>query len=441
MNTLDRIPPQALDVERVVLGSALTSSKCAEIVVDQSREDDFYSTAHQQIFRAITSLHRRGAPIDLVAAVEELRKMGALDQIGGEAAVAELCEFMAAAESIEHHTATLRDKAILRGIINNSTYTTDAAFEPDADHREIIAKAEQSFLDLTSTKSESRFYRPGEILGEVFADADRAAKGELPGLPTGFGVVDKSIGGLEPGQLIIIAGRPSMGKTSLALQISANISKRGQRVAFFSIEMNRKELTQRLLCNEAEIDLGQMRTGLLPKRDYAKIALAAGPVSELPLHIEDSASQTTSSILSKSRQLKRNGGLGLVVVDHLGLMTIERGQKSDTRNNDLSTITRGLKLAAKILDVPIVILSQLSREVERRPDHRPILSDLRDSGAIEQDADIVLFVYREEQYTPTPENRGRASIIIGKQRNGPIGSLNLFFKEQCAKFHEDGVKF
>ncbi len=437
MSVTDRIPPQALDVERVVLGSCLSSVRCLEAALDHCKPEDFYSTAHRKIFTAISELNRRGVAVDIVSAAEQLRKSGALEQAGADVALAELCEFIAAPESIKHHAGTLREKATLRGAIEAGTVLVDSAFRPDAVPSEIIARTEQALLDLSVQKAESRFYCPGEILGDVFADADRAARGELPGITTGFNMLDKSVGGLEPGQLIIIAGRPSMGKTSLALQVAANISGRGRHISFFSIEMSKKELTQRLLCHAAEIDLGELRTGRLSKAAYAKLATYAGLVHELLIHIDDSSPQTVGSILSKARQLKRHIGLDLLIVDHLGLISNERGQKSDTRNNDLSAITRGLKLAAKTLHVPVVLLCQLNRDVERRTDHRPMLSDLRESGAIEQDADVVMFIYRDEVYEPTEENHGQAEIIIGKQRNGPVGKLRLYFKDYCAKFCEE----
>lgn len=427
--------PQALDVEKTVIGSILTDPRAAEIAFERLDESCFYSGANRKIFECMRSMFEKNAPIDLVTLAEALKKRSWLVQVGEEPYLAELSENLTTAGNIDHYAGILQEKALLRKTIEICNDGLNKCTNPDAFPRSIIEEMEQNFLSITTTKTDSKFYSPSDVIPEVLENAERAARGICFGVATGLPSIDSAIGGLEPGSLYIIAGRPSSGKTSLATAIALNIAKRKLIPVFFSLEMSRIEIIQRIVCSEGEVDLARLRTGQLPKRDYQKFAHTLAIVNELPMLIDDSGIQSAATIRTKSRRLKRSKNLDVIFVDHLGLLANE-SKKSENRAIDLGIVTRSLKLTAKLLQVPVILLCQLNRDVEKRENKRPVLADLRESGAIEQDADVVMMVYRPSQYEQSPENVGLAEVIIAKQRNGPTGRISLTFKEFCAKFCE-----
>jgi replicative DNA helicase len=431
---IDRIPPQALDIERVILGTCLIERDAIDTVLEQCQEDDFYSKAHQIIFSAIREMTAKNQPIDISLLSEHLKKSGELEAIGYESYLAELCETFCTHQRIPHYIEIIKKKSHLRKLITAGTNLIEQAFDDDAQPEEIIQSTEQKFLDMTTEQKEEGFKTVGQLLPMAFEILDKRAHGETTDMPSGFIDLDKYTGGFAKTDLIIIAGRPSMGKTSFALSIAMHAAQLKKTVAVFSLEMNKDQLVQRFLSNGAEINLLEMRTGTLPKREYAKISLAAGPLFEAQIYIDDFAMENVPAILSKSRRLKRSKGLDLIIIDYLQLVSGKERDKEENRQQEISKISRSLKQTAKFLDVPVIALSQLSRGCEMRTDKRPQLSDLRESGAIEQDADVVLFLYRPEVYDSKDENKGKAEIIIGKQRNGPIGMVPLYFKTECAKF-------
>lgn len=427
----DRIPPQSLEVERIVLGTCLIERTAADLVVEKCTEDFFYSWANKKIFSTIKTMVSANQTIDIVLLAEQLKSAKIIDGVGGEAYLAELSETICTVGNLQNYIDTLKNKYILRTLVTIGTEILNKAFDAEADPEEIIQTAEQTFLDISTDKEDAGFKKASEILPGTFEDIEKRSSGTVIGVPTGFTDLDKFIGGMEKSDLIIIAGRPSMGKTSYAISIALNCAKIGKTVALFSLEMNKNQIMMRMLSHDAGINILSLRTGTLPKRDYPRLSLAAGPISEANIFIDDYPNATVQSILSKSRRLKRASGLDLIIIDYLQLMN----GKGENRQQEITTISRGLKQAAKFLDVPVIALSQLSRDLEKRTDKRPQLSDLRESGAIEQDADVVLFVYRDEVYNPSPENAGKAEIIIGKQRNGPIGTIPLSFSKDCARFN------
>jgi replicative DNA helicase len=432
---LDRIPPQSLDIERVILGTCLIERSAIDTVLEQCQDDDFYAKSHQTILSAIREMTAKNQPVDILLLSNHLKKSGELEAVGEETYLAELCETFCTPARIPHYIEIIKKKSQLRKLITAGNNLVEQAFDDDAHPEDIIQTTEQKFLDMTTVQKEEGFKSVGELLPKAFEILDRRARGETTDLPTGFIDLDKYTGGMAKSDLIIIAGRPSMGKTSFALSIAMHAAIDLKKiVAVFSLEMNKDQLIQRILSNGAEVNLLGMRTGTLPKRDYPRISLATGPLSEAPIYIDDFAMENVPAILSKSRRLKRSRGLDLIIVDYLQLVSGRDKDKEENRQQEISKISRSLKQTAKFLDVPVIALSQLSRGCEMRTDKRPQLSDLRESGAIEQDADVVLFLYRPEVYDPKDENKGKAEIIIGKQRNGPIGMVPLYFKTECAKF-------
>jgi replicative DNA helicase len=431
----DRIPPQALDIERVILGTCLIEREAVDAVLEQCGDDDFYSTAHRRIFSAIRGMSIINNPIDISLIAENLNKSGEIESVGGISYLAGLCETICTTERIPYYIKIIKNKSQLRKLITAGSNLIEQSFDQDAQPGEIIQTTEQKFLDMSSEQKKDGFKTAGEILPDVFEDIDKRQKGEIVGLPTGFIDLDRFTGGLEKSDLIILASRPSMGKTAFASQVAANLAKQKKIIAFFSLEMNRKQIVTRFLSHESELNLLEIRTGRLPKRDYPKLACAAGPISEYKIYIDDFAEEQVMSILSKCRRLKKQSGLDLIIIDYLQLMDGDK-EKTENRQQEITKISRGLKQCAKHLDVPLLALAQLSRapDVRSNNEHRPQLSDLRESGAIEQDADVVIFLYRPEVYFPSEENTGKAEMIIGKQRNGPIGTIMLSYRKECAKF-------
>jgi replicative DNA helicase len=432
----DRIPPQALDVERTVLGSMLIDSNAAVNAMEKLSEECFYSTANSRIFMCLRAMFEKSIPFDIITLADELRKKSWLETVGAEPYLAELVENVATSANIDYHVKILAEKATLRSLISTSAEITTNCFSSEVDAQTVLDNAESKIFSISESRIKNSFQSLGQLLPKTFEDIAAYSKGGVQGIPTGFVELDEMTSGLQRSDFIIIAGRPSMGKTAFALSIALHAAVMAKfATAIFSLEMSKAQLAQRLLCGEARINMHLLRSGKLPHKELPKLSLAAGPLSEAPLFIDDTPGITVLELRAKARRLKAQHNLSCIIIDYLQLMG--SSGNIENRQQEISQISRSLKGIAKELDVPVVALSQLSRAVEQRSgDHRPQLSDLRESGAIEQDADVVMFVFREEFYNkdlPDSE-KGKAEIIIGKQRNGPIGKLDVAFIKDYARF-------
>jgi replicative DNA helicase len=431
----DRIPPQALDVERTVLGSMLIDVNAAVNAMEKLTEDCFYSSANRQIFVCLREMFEKSTPFDVITLADALRKKNLLEAVGAEPYLAELVNNIATSANIEYHVRILSEKSTLRTLISTSAEITTDCFSTEAEAQEILDKAESKIFAVAESRIKNSFESLGQLLPRTFEDIDKYSKGGVQGVPSGFKDLDEMTSGFQKSDFVIIAGRPSMGKTAFALSIALHAAVAAHYpTAIFSLEMSKAQLAQRMLCAEARINMHSLRSGKLPHKELPKLSIAAGPLSEAPLFIDDSPGITILEVRAKARRLKAQQNIGLIIIDYLQLMGSVG--KVENRQQEISQISRSLKGIAKELDIPVIALSQLSRAVEQRGgDHRPQLSDLRESGAIEQDADVVMFVYREEVYSKDDESKkGLAEIIIGKQRNGPIGSSNLSFIGDYARF-------
>jgi replicative DNA helicase len=431
----ERVPPQALDVERTVLGSMLIDSHAAATVFELLDENAFYAGPNRRIFLCMKEMFEKNFPIDLVTLTESLRRKQWLESVGEEAYLGELAESIATSANLEHYAKILREKATLRELITTAAEITTDCFNTDVEAQEILDKAESKIFSVAESRIKNRFETMGQLLPHTFKEIEEYGKGGFRGILTGFPVLDELTTGLQKSDLIIVAGRPSMGKTSFCLSIAANAAVRGKHpTAIFSLEMSKQQVAQRLLCAEARVNMHLLRSGKLSHRELPKLSLAAGPLYEAPLYIDDTPALTVLELRAKARRLKAQNSLELMIVDYLQLM----GSVGDveSRQQEISQISRSLKGVAKELEIPVVVLSQLSRAPEQRTDRRPQLSDLRESGAIEQDADVVMFIYRDELYNKDlPDSEKiRAEIIIGKQRNGPVGTTKLAFLKDYARF-------
>lgn len=433
--TAPRLPPQNLEAEQSVLGAILLDNtamaKAMEVLTDQ----EFYRTAHRKIYQAMLELSDRGEVIDQITLTECLKGRSELDAVGGSAYVAELVQVVPTAANIRYHSKIVRDKALLRGLIETSTEVITRGYDGTAAVDELLDFAERSVFGLAQGKLDRSFTQVNQIIKESLDVVDKLSKRKerVTGVPTGYIDLDDLTAGLQPSDLIIVAGRPSMGKTSLALGMAQHAALHaGTVVGIFSLEMSKPQLVLRMLSSEARVDSHSLRTGRLQKEDWWRLAEAAGKLEQAPIFIDDSGAVTVQQMRGKARRLKAERGLDLLIVDYLQLM--QGKSDSESRQQEISDISRSLKSLAKELNVPVIALSQLSRAVEARKPPVPMLADLRESGAIEQDADVVMFIYREEVYEPATERKGIADILVSKHRNGPIGKRELFFHDRFAKF-------
>ncbi|MBI5078916.1 replicative DNA helicase [Candidatus Saganbacteria bacterium] len=431
----DKIPPQNLVAEQSVIGSMLLDKNAAVRAIEILRPDSFYRDAHRFIYEAILELFDRGEPIDMVTLTEALRKSGKLDAVGGSVYVADLLNSVPTAANVEYYAKIVEEKAVLRRLIEAGTNIVSEAFDEPEDVDQVLDRAEKAIFDVALKRVREGFQRIDSVIKRVLDKIDSlyGKKEAITGTPTGYPDLDQLTAGFQNADLIIIAARPAVGKTAFALNIVQNVAIRYKTpVAIFSLEMSKDQLAQRMLCSEAEVDAQRLRTASLSDAGWKKLTRSLGRISEAPIYIDDSASITATEIRAKARRLKIERGLGLVVVDYLQLM---RGRnRVENRVQEISDIARSLKTLARELDVPVVALSQLSRAVEQRPDRIPRLSDLRESGEIEQTADLVIFIHREDYYNPQSERGNVAEIIIAKQRNGPVGTMELVFRKEIAKF-------
>jgi replicative DNA helicase len=435
--SLYKVPPQNLEAEQSILGSILLENSALNSVLEVLTKNDFYNEAHRKIFQVIIELSEKNEPVDLITLSNALRDKNLLDAAGGTTYLASLVDNVPSAANVANYARIVKEKSILRGLIGSATDIITSCYETGSDVDQVLDKAEHSIFEISENKVRPSFYPIREIVKDSFRSIEDlyARKELITGVPTGFEKVDDLTSGLQKSDLIIIAGRPSMGKTAFALNIAQFASLEGQTpVAIFSLEMSKEQLAFRLLSSEAKVDSQRLRKGFLGETDWPKLTTAAGRLSEAPLFIDDTPAISVLEMKAKSRRLKADQGLGLIVVDYIQLM--RGGSYRDSREQEISEISRSLKSLAKELKVPVIALSQLNRKVEDRTNRRPQMADLRESGAIEQDADVIAFIYRDEVYNKSEDNpeKGTAEIIIGKQRNGPTGTVKLAFLEKFTSF-------
>ena len=435
--SLHRVPPQNLEAEQSVLGGILLDNQGLNAVLEIITARDFYSEAHRQIFEAAHNLSERGEPIDLITLSNALKDQKRLDKVGGAAYLAGLVDNVPSAANIRHYAKIVKEKAILRSLINTATEILGKTYETGADIDTVLDEAEQAIFAISEKKIRQAFFPLKEIVKDSFRTIeDLYSRKELvTGVPTGFDKVDDLTSGLQKADLIIIAGRPSMGKTAFALNIAQHVAMHtATPVCIFSLEMAKEQIAMRMLAATAKVDSQRIRKGFLGEMDWPKLTTAADSLSEAPIFIDDTAAITVLEMKAKARRLKAEHGLGLVIIDYLQLM--RSGATKDSREQEISEISRSLKALAKELSVPVIALSQLNRQVEVRTNRRPQMADLRESGAIEQDADVIAFIYRDEVYNKAEDNpeKGIAEIIIAKQRNGPTGTVKLAFLEKFTSF-------
>lgn len=433
-DTIVRMPPYSLEAEQSVLGSMMIDKEAIAAASEILTSDDFYSDGHKEIYNAILSMYEQGEPVDLITLTETLRQRGTLEGIGA-AYITELSMVVPSTANVKYYIRIVEEKAILRRLIKASNDIIKDSYEAQQEVDIILDEAEKRIFKISERRSRADFEPIKVALLDAYAQIEELSKnkGKIVGVPTGFTDFDLMTAGLHPSDFILIAARPSMGKTSFALNIAQYAAvNEGIPVAIFSLEMSQSQLVQRMLSSEANVELQKVRTGTLDDTDWIKLVQAAGPLSKAPIFIDDTPGISVMEMRSKARRLKLEHGLGMVVIDYLQLMS-GRG-RVENRQQEISEISRSLKALARELDVPVVTLSQLSRAPEARTDHRPMLSDLRESGAIEQDADVVVFLYRDEYYNPDTERQNIAEAIIAKQRNGPTGTVELVWLGQFTRF-------
>ena len=442
---LDRLPPQAVDVEQAVIGAMLIDQRAVGRAIEILDESCFYHNPHARIFSAVISLYDRSEGIDQLTVSEELKKRGELEEVGGLVYLATLAAEVATAANIDHHARIVLDRGLSRSLIETAALISDRAFEGRTDVYELLDWAEQRIFALSERRLSSGFESIESVLHGTIEQIERAHNRDsaVTGVDTGLIDLNDLTSGLQAGDLVILAARPSVGKTALALRIARNAAvETGTGVAIFSLEMSKHQVAQRLLCLETRVDLHKLRTGRLRDDDWIRLTQQVGMLAQAPVFVDDTPGITILETRAKARRLKREHGVGLIVIDYLQLMGTHVNVNS--REQEVAQISRGLKGLAKELDIPVLALSQLSRAPEARTGGRPQLSDLRESGSLEQDADVVMFIYRPDMYAKPEEagsQEGIAEIIIGKQRNGPTGSVKLMWNENCASFEDLAPEF
>lgn len=418
-----------------VLGSMLYEESALVRALEILKPFYFYDENHRKIFLATQALFEKNQAVDLVTVSEELRKRKQLEEVGGASYLTQLTASVPTAVNIEHYAQIVKEKALLRGLISAASQILQESFEPASEVNELVDRSEQLIFEISQYQIEGKFIPLKDVIRTSIETIDQLyqRKEHVTGLATGFKEFDIKTAGFQRSDLIIVAGRPSMGKSAFVSSICEHIGVELKKpIAFFSLEMSKEQLVQRMLCSHARVNAQSVRTGYLSHQDWPKLTAAAGKLSEAPVFIDDSPSLTALELRAKARRLKGQHNIELVVVDYLQLM--QGYGRSENRQQEISEISRSLKALARELRIPVIAVSQLSRAVEARTGNRPQLSDLRESGAIEQDADVVVFLFREEYYHPTEENRNKAEAIISKQRNGPTGSIELVFLKEWTRF-------
>ena len=428
-----KVPPHNMDAEQAIVGGILINNDSLNQVVDILSGEDFYREAHARIYEGMITLYNRDDPVDVITLSQVLKEKGALDKVGGTEYLASLAEATATSAGILYHAEIVKDLSIRRNLIRQCAHITEVCFQPSNETDDILDSAEQYIFEIAEKNIDQNFLQLDEVVRNSFKKIETTTGSNITGISTGFTDFDNLTSGLQNSDFIIIAGRPSMGKTALALNIALNaalIDKVG--VAIFSLEMSSLQLGIRLLGSDAMIDAWKLRKGAMQDDDYLRLTDSANRLSELPIYIDDSSALSSLEIKAKARRLKKKYDISLVIIDYLQLMQSKKAVES--RQLEISDISRSLKALAKDLDIPVLAVSQLNRKVEDRPNKRPMLADLRESGALEQDADLILFIYREELYNRTEENKGKAELIVAKHRNGPTGLVPLTFREKYTKF-------
>ncbi|EMS72412.1 replicative DNA helicase [Ruminiclostridium cellobioparum] len=436
LGALGRIPPQSVEAEQSVIGSMLIDKEVIPVVMEVLKPEDFYRPDHKEIYDVIIELFDKAQPIDLITVSERLRLHGKLDLVGGLEYLTNIATDVPTTANVKHYAKIVEEKSLLRRLIKASSDIVDLGFNASEEVSFILDKAEQNIFDILQKRSSQGFVPIKDVLVDTFNKLEELYnnKGHITGIPTGFVDLDFKTSGLHNSDLVLIAARPAMGKTAFALNLAQNAAVHsGIPVALFSLEMSKEQLVNRMLCSEAMVDSNKMKTGQLEDNDWQKVARALGPLSEAPIFIDDTPGISITEIRAKCRRMKLEHNLGLVVIDYLQLMQGSRS-RSENRQQEISEISRSLKILAKEINVPVICLSQLSRAAETRTDHRPILSDLRESGAIEQDADIVMFLYRDDYYNPDTEKKNIAEIILAKHRSGSTGTVEMVWLGQYTKF-------
>jgi replicative DNA helicase len=431
----DRLPPQNIDAEEAILGGVLLDPEAIGRVAELLRPEAFYISAHQEIYRSALALHGQGRPTDLMSVTSWLYDHGVLDKIGGQSRLAQLVDRTISAVNIDQYAQLVTDKYLRRKLIQVGGEVAQLGYETDTPLEKVLDQSEQKIFGITQSRPQQSLVATADILTSTFSDIESRSLGMvLPGIPCGFYDLDAMTQGFQRSDLIIAAGRPSMGKTSFVLNIARNIAAFHKLpVAVFSLEMSKEQLVYRLLSSEVEIESGRLRAGRISQNEWEPLGHAISALSQLPVFIDDTPNISVTEMRSKARRLQaeQGGALGLILIDYLQLM---EGSGSENRVQELSRVTRALKGLARELSVPVIALSQLSRGVESRTNKRPMMSDLRESGSIEQDADLIIMLYRDEYYNPDTPDRGIAEIIITKHRNGPVGTVKLLFEPQFTRF-------
>ena len=432
-----RVPPHNIEAEQSVIGGVLLDNDVLPGVLEILRGDEFYRAGHRTIFAAVIELFERNEPSDLITITDLLKSQKKLKEAGGASYLASLVDRVPSAANASQYARIVKEKSMARTLISRATEIVATGFDSSLRAEELLDRAEQAIFQVSEDRINPSFFPIKEIVKHNIKTLEMLydRREMVTGVPTGFAELDRLTSGLQPSDLVIIAGRPSMGKTALALNIARNAAVDAEvPVGVFSLEMAKAQLGMRMLCSEARVDSQKMRSGFLSERDWPRLTRAAGTISEAPIFIDDTPAISALELRAKSRRLKKDQNMGLVIVDYLQLMRGPQG--SERREQEISEISGSLKALAKELDVPVVALSQLNRRVEERHDKRPQLADLRESGAIEQDADVIAFIYRDEVYHPDSPDQGRAEIIVGKQRNGPTGKATLTFLTQYTRFED-----
>lgn len=438
-----RLPPQSLEAEMSVLGGILLDEQALDRVLEILRPEDFYRESHRKIFESLIDLSEKSEPADMVTLAANLQSRQLLESIGGHAYLATLVDYVPTAANIVYYCRLVKEKAIARHLISVATDIATSGYA-GGNMEQVLDQAEKAIFEIAENRTRPSYFAVREILKDTFKNIEKLyeRKELVTGVPTGYTDLDRMTAGLQPGDLVVVAGRPSMGKTAFCLNIAEYAAVKSERkvaTLIFSLEMGKEQLVQRLLCSVARVDASRLRTGNLGDSDWPKLTDAAGELSGAKIYIDDTPAISVLELRSKARRLKAQENIGLIIVDYLQLM---RGNNPESRQQEISDISRSLKALAKELSVPVMALSQLNRSLENRTDKRPVMADLRESGAIEQDADVIMFVYRDEVYCPhckkheecNENHRGAAEIVIGKQRNGPIGTVNLAFRGEFTRF-------
>ncbi|PKM84686.1 MAG: replicative DNA helicase [Firmicutes bacterium HGW-Firmicutes-11] len=435
MSRMERIPPHSDEAEKSVLGSIILDKEALYEVLEILRDDDFYSEMHQEIYRAVLELFRKNEPADILTVSEELKTRNTLEMVGGRAYVAQLSTLVPSTSNAAEYARIIAEKAVLRRLISASSEIMEQAYREKIEPETVLDHAEQAIFEIAQTRQKKDFEPLKEVLYGNLKRIDEVSKldGGLTGITTGFLDLDSKTSGLQKSDLIMLAARPSMGKTALALNIAQQAALKGKaKVLIFSLEMPKEQLGQRLLSIESRVDMQKIKTGRLERNDWDQLYLAIDKLSKAEIYIDDTPGINVLEIKNKSRRLKAEKGLDLIIVDYLQLMSFEG--RSESRQQEITSISRFLKHLAREMECPVLVLSQLSRAPEQRTDHRPILSDLRESGSIEQDADIVMFLYRDEYYNPNTEKPNICEVNIAKQRSGPTGTVELTWLGKYTRF-------